>query len=226
MSLRDGTARMLGRIARTRAAVGEVTWTRLWLWGAVLLLVVATGCSGSATQSTSTTTTAVLTPTPPATADVGQPTPGQTEGPYFKAGSPERSSLVESGTQGQRLSLSGRVLTDAGTPLAGATIEFWQADENGAYDNAGYRYRGHQLTGTDGSYVLETVVPGPYPGRTRHIHVKVIATGFATLTTQLYFPDEPANDSDGIFDSRLLVQGFSETGGVRQATFDFVLAGS
>jgi protocatechuate 3,4-dioxygenase beta subunit len=43
------------------------------------------------------------------------------------------------------------------------------------------------------------------------------------LTTQLYFPDEPANDSDDIFDPLLLVDLGPERGGVTPARFDFVL---
>jgi N-hydroxyarylamine O-acetyltransferase len=44
---------------------------------------------------------------------------------------------------------------------------------------------------------VETVVPGLYPGRTRHIHVKVQRPGGSILTTQLYVPDEPRNATDG-----------------------------
>jgi hypothetical protein len=57
----------------------------------------------------------------------------------------------------------------------------------------------------DGRFELTTIVPGVYPGRTRHIHVKVQAPDGPILTTQLYFPDEPGNASDGIFDERLLM---------------------
>ena len=204
----------------------------LFAAGLATVLVVV-GCSSAATTTTAanaeggaTSTVLALAPTPPATADVGQPTPIQTEGPYFKAGSPARSSLVESGSPGKRLTVTGRVVTTSGAPVAGATIEFWQADETGAYDNSSFRYRGHQSTAADGSYKLETIVPGLYTGRTRHIHAKVIGTGFTELTTQLYFPDEPANGPDGIYDSRLLLRNVTEAGGVTQATFDFVLARS
>lgn len=61
------------------------------------------------------------------------------------------------------------------------------------------------------------------PGRTRHIHVKVAATGRPDLTTQLYFPDESANAGDNIFDSSLLLQNVSPSGKATQARFDFVL---
>src|ERR671923_286173 len=71
---------------------------------------------------------------------------------------------------------------------------------------AGFPLRGHQFTDDAGRYRLETVVPGLYPGRTRHIHVKVQAPNQPVLTTQLYFPGEARNAADGIFNQALLMQ--------------------
>jgi len=65
-------------------------------------------------------------------------------------------------------------------------------------------------------------VPGLYPGRTRHIHVKVQAPGRPILTTQLYFPNEPRDNTDSIFDARLLMT-VRDNGSVKEAAFDFVL---
>ncbi len=149
-------------------------------------------------------------------------TPPQTEGPYFKRNSPERTSLVDAGMPGTRLLLTGRVLTAAGQPVTRALLDFWQADARGAYDNAGYLLRGHQFADEAGQYHLETVVPGLYPGRTRHIHVKVQAPNGPILTTQLYFPDEPRNAADSIFDARLVLPIQSAGDGLA-ATFDFVV---
>ena len=103
------------------------------------------------------------------------PTPELTEGPYFTPDSPKRNTILPAGAVGTRLTLTGRVLTTAGKPIPNALVDFWQADARGAYDNRGYRFRGHQFTNAQGQYTLFTVVPGPYPGRTRHIHVKVQA---------------------------------------------------
>ena len=122
---------------------------------------------------------------------------------------------------GTRLLLSGRVLTLACAPVAGATLDFWQADAGGTYDNSGYRLRGHQSTDAAGRYSLETIVPGEYPGRTEHIHVKVRAPGKAVLTTQLYFPGVARNQEDSIFDAHLLVTVRNTATG-KAATFDFV----
>ena len=94
--------------------------------------------------------------------------------------------------------LSGRVLSTACTPIANALLDFWQADNTaGVYDNSGFRLRGHQFTGADGRFTLETIVPGLYPGRTRHIHVEVQPPNGSILTTQLYLPGEARNASDG-----------------------------
>ncbi len=48
-------------------------------------------------------------------------------------------------------------------------------------------------------------MPGEYPGRTVHIHVKVQAPNQAILTTQVFFPNVADNSRDGIFDKSLLV---------------------
>lgn len=166
--------------------------------------------------------TAPLTATP-AIADDDEPTPAQTEGPYFTPDSPLRRSIAPAQAPGTRLTLTGRVLTTGGRPIARALLDFWQADARGVYDNVGYRFRGHVFTDARGRYTLLTVVPGLYSGRTRHIHVKAQAPRRSVLTTQLYFPGEPRNGSDGIFHPDLVVRGWRRVGGRRTARFDFVL---
>jgi protocatechuate 3,4-dioxygenase beta subunit len=152
----------------------------------------------------------------------GKATQRETEGPYFKPRSPERTSLVEPGMPGTPLVLTGRVLSTDCQPVAGALLDFWQADAGGDYDNAGFHLRGHQFADADGRYRLLTVVPGLYPGRTRHIHAKVQAPHRPILTTQIYFPGEPHNRADFLFRDDLLAA--VETGD-RGASgrFDFIL---
>ncbi|SHG85970.1 dioxygenase family protein [Streptoalloteichus hindustanus] len=162
-----------------------------------------------------------LEPTPMCD-DGDDPTPPQMEGPYFKPNSPQRSSLIQQGVTGTRLVVTGYVFSLSCTPVSRALLDFWQADRNGNYDNVGYRLRGHQFTDAQGKFTLTTIVPGLYPGRTRHIHVKVQAPGRPILTTQLYFPGEPRNNTDAIFDPRLLMTVQNVPNG-RTATFDFVL---
>jgi len=143
-----------------------------------------------------------------------------TEGPYYTPGSPERRSIVEPGTVGFPFTLTGQVLDTNCKPIAGAWLDFWQADGNGAYDNAGYGLRGHQFTDKDGGYRLETVMPGEYPGRTLHIHVKVKAPGGPELTSQLFFHGAAGNASDRIFDTALVVTMTSAD----SAEFNFVVS--
>ena len=159
----------------------------------------------------------------PSCHDGDEPTPDQIEGPYFKPNSPERTVLVDQNTQGQRLTVSGYVFGLACQPIRRALLDFWQADVNGAYDNTGFTFRGHQYTNDQGEFTLSTIVPGLYPGRTRHIHVKVQAPGQPILTTQLYFPGEPRNNTDSIFDPRLLMTVRDAPNNAKEAAFDFVL---
>ena len=151
-------------------------------------------------------------------------TPRQTEGPYFTPSSPQRSDLREDGA-GELLVLSGFVLTRQCRPIPGALLDFWQADPSGQYDNRGFRFRGHLFADEQGRYQFITRAPGLYPGRTRHLHVKLRGGAQSpVLTTQLYFPDEPGNRRDGLFDSRLLMKLRPAEGG-QLGRFDFVLAG-
>jgi len=166
--------------------------------------------------------TGALAPTPACGDDDDEPTPAQTEGPFFSPSSPERTSLIEPGVSGTPLAVTGYVLATDCRPVAGALLDFWHADDGGQYDNVGFRLRGHQFTDAEGRYSLETIMPGLYTGRTRHIHVKVQPPGTAVLTTQLYFPGEPGNASDGIFDQRLLMDMTGVADG-RAGVFDFVV---
>ena len=123
---------------------------------------------------------------------------------------------------GTPLRLSGLVLSRRCEPAARILLDFWQADDRGAYDNQGHRLRGHQFTDESGRYQLETIIPGLYPGRTRHIHVKVQPPNGSILTSQLYFPGEPRNRRDRLFRPALLLRT-EETSDGQLATFNFVL---
>ena len=154
--------------------------------------------------------------------DGDEATVAETEGPFFKPKSPRRSDLREPGTKGQPFELSGFVLTKSCRPVGGAAVDLWHADENGDYDNIGFRYRGHVFTEPDGAFRFHTIVPALYPGRTRHYHVKVQAPGSRLLTTQLYFPNEPKNLRDGLFQRELLMR-VADAGDGLAGRFDFVL---
>jgi protocatechuate 3,4-dioxygenase beta subunit len=161
-------------------------------------------------------------PPTPACDDSGAATQQQTEGPFFKPRSPERADLREQGASGRPVELSGLVQTRRCRPLAGAVVDLWHADDKGNYDTAGFRYRGHLVTGSDGTFRFRTVMPALYTGRTRHYHFKVQAPGSRLLTTQLYFPNEPGNRRDHLF-RRELVMRIAAAGDGLAARFDFVL---
>jgi protocatechuate 3,4-dioxygenase beta subunit len=143
-------------------------------------------------------------------------TPRQTEGPFYPDHLPldtDNDLLIikDSITPavGTITHLSGRVLDARGEPIKDALVEIWQCDNNGVYlhsrsGNAGARDKNFQgfgrfLTGSTGEYRFRTIKPVPYPGRTPHIHVKVLKSGKELLTTQCYVKGEMRNDRDGIW---------------------------
>ena len=150
-------------------------------------------------------------------AQCGAPTPSDIEGPFYKSGAPVRTNLFEAGSKGEKMVLTGTVRSADCKPAANASLDFWHADEEGEYDNAGYRYRGIVTTDSLGRYRLETILPPPYAGRPRHIHVKVQRLGGRALTTQLYFPGEERGAP------RALVVKMQRRVEGRSASFDFVL---
>jgi len=150
------------------------------------------------------------------------PTIAQTEGPYYRTGAPESANLVADGMPGTQLTFTGYVVDTSCAPIANAQVEIWQADSTGTYDNAGYTLRGWVTTDAAGRFTILTVVPGEYPGRTEHIHVKVTPSGGATLTTQVYFPGSTANGEDGIYDPSLDLV-VTPDGDALTGTYTFVL---
>jgi protocatechuate 3,4-dioxygenase beta subunit len=150
------------------------------------------------------------------------------EGPYYKAGAPERSSLIDSGMEGTRLVVSGRVLNTRCEPIRYAVIDAWQCDAKGVYDNDGYRMRGKLKTDGKGKYELTTILPPPYkvgPERYRpaHIHLKLSAPGSKILTTQLYFDGDKWNAVDSAYRKSLTIAPASGPNGSKKASYDFHL---
>ncbi len=162
-------------------------------------------------------------PLTPACGDDHAMTPASTEGPFYKPQSPLRWDLTAGEPAGVRLKVGGHVVDRSCRPIPDAIVELWQADENGHYDNAGYRLRGYQRTDAKGRWSFTTIIPGLYTGRTRHIHFKVQRAGGRALTTQLFFPGEPGNDRDYQFTPQLLLE-IEKIGSERLGRYDFVLA--
>jgi protocatechuate 3,4-dioxygenase, alpha subunit len=122
------------------------------------------------------------------------PTPSQTVGPFFSFGLCQRPhhQLVDPG-RADAIRLGGRVIDGAGAPVFDAMVEIWQADEDGGHrDGFGW---GRCGTDADGRYGFITVKPGgdaaPYAT------LLVFARGLLKpLMTRVYFPGEPANETD------------------------------
>lgn len=162
-----------------------------------------------------------LSPTPACGADPAR-TPAQAEGPFYTPETPHKPDFTGDGTGGTPFTLTGQVVDTRCQPVSGAILDVWHTDAQGRYDNVGYLYRGHVFADADGRFKLKTIRPGVYPGRTPHFHVKVARPGSGrVLTTQLYFPGEPANRSDWIHSSELEMR--MEKGSDSAGAFLFVL---
>jgi len=155
--------------------------------------------------------------------------PGSTEstvlGPFYVADAPERAlgdSICLDG-KGEPLFVSGRVLDEQGAPIAGASLDVWQAHEDGFYDvqqpgvQPAMNLRGLFKADQDGRFWFRSVKPrhysipydgpvgkllaalGRHPNRPAHLHVIVAAEGFAPVTTHIFVDDDPYLASDAVF---------------------------
>jgi protocatechuate 3,4-dioxygenase beta subunit len=114
------------------------------------------GLSSSAIAATA------LAPTP-ACDDDNEPTRAETEGPYYTPNSPERADFREPGVAGTPILLTGLVISRSCVPLARVLVDLWHADNDGIYDNNGYRCRGHQFTGATGAIASQRLSPDSIP---------------------------------------------------------------
>ena len=184
------------------------------------LLAGALAATGLGTSARPAFAEGSLSATP--ACDDHHPTLREMDGPFYKPKSPERADLIEPGAAARPVELGGTVLTRSCKPVSRALVDLWHADDNGNYDQTGFRYRGHVFTDADGGFRFHTIMPALYPGRTRHYHVKVFVPGRPVLTTQLYFPDEPMNARDGLYRRELLLRTAQAQDSL-SARFDFVL---
>lgn len=143
-------------------------------------------------------------------------------GPYFRPNSPNKRDLYADAPGGERITVAGFVFDVRCRPVPDTLVEIWHADEHGDYDSTGFKLRGHQLTDAEGRWWFNTIVPALYLGRTRHFHFKVQRRNGRVLTTQLYFPDEPANTTDWLFHESLVLQ-MEQTESGPFGRFDFVI---
>jgi protocatechuate 3,4-dioxygenase beta subunit len=172
-----------------------------------------------------------------------QPTPSQTEGPFYPVELPADSDndLLQSGTlryaKGQPAWVDGTVTDLQGKPVAGAQVEIWQCDEAGRYHHPGDGNRadrsfqgfGRVTVDGEGRWRFRTIRPVAYSGRTPHIHVKVKLGARELLTTQLYVEGDSHNARDFLWRSlgersALLTVPFRPGSDGLQASFPIVVA--
>ena len=153
-------------------------------------------------------------------------TPATVLGPFFIDGSPEleHGGDMSDGGEGGPLVVHGTVRDLDGRPVAGAVLDVWQADADGAYeaqlevDEA--RLRGTFRTREDGTYCVRTIAPKGYTipmdgpvgdliGRTEiseyrpaHVHFFVKAEGYSPLITHLFERGTPYLDTDVVFGTK------------------------
>jgi hydroxyquinol 1,2-dioxygenase len=145
-------------------------------------------------------------------------------GPFFVAGSPgyDNGDDIANGASGIPCFVRGRVLGADGEPVGGARIEIWQADDEGLYDVQRAELdeaqaRGHVFSAADGGFAFWTVRPEAYPiptdgpvgdllaaagrgpMRPAHIHFRVEAPGYETLTTHVFADGDEFLDLDAVF---------------------------
>lgn len=147
---------------------------------------------------------------------ISQPTPRQTEGPFYPVdwGGDADNDLVRVKGEaaqaiGQVLHIQGHVFDLRGQPVQGALVEIWQCDGKGIYHHprnigggrqpdSGFQGRGRSEADAQGRYSFRTIRPVAYPGRTPHIHFNIAHPDGQNLVTQMYIHGEPQNERDGV----------------------------
>lgn len=175
----------------------------------------------SDTLGLSTLVTALNDAWPPAC------TPSTVLGPFFVDGAPEyeHGGDIANGARGEPCYVSGQVRALDGAPIAGATIDVWQSDDEGYYDVqradvAQPQARGRLLSGADGRYAFRTILAeaypiphdgpvgrllaalGRHPWRPAHLHFMIDAPGYRKLITQVFRAGGRYLDSDAVFGVR------------------------
>ena len=179
---------------------------------------------------------------------------GTIEGPYYVPDAPllpaECTLEMRADEPGSPLRFQGQVKAADGTPLSGALVDIWHADDLGFYSQFApglpdWLFRGRVVTDEEGRFAIRTMQPAPYQiptdgscgaliaaagwhaWRPAHIHLKVSAPGHLLLTTQLYFEGGEYVDTDvadAVKPELMLAPTPRADGDGNEVTYDFVLA--
>ena len=171
-------------------------------------------------------------------------------GPFHVDGAPhyENGADISNGASGEPCLVRGRVLGLDRQPVAGATVDVWQADAKGHYD---VQYEGidrHQArgvlhSGPDGSFAFHSVLAESYPipddgpvgellratarhpWRPAHLHFMIVADGYERLVTHVFRSGDQYLDSDAVFGVResLVADWTRQPDGSHLLEYEFVL---
>ncbi|WP_028933792.1 catechol 1,2-dioxygenase [Pseudonocardia spinosispora] len=179
-------------------------------------------------------------------------TAGTIQGPYYlpdQVRLPAVATLpMRTDEKGDRLVFSGQVTDLDGAPLAGAEVDFWQADADGYYSGFAPHLPDGNLRGVitaddEGRFAITTILPAPYqiptdgptgamiaaagwhPWRPAHLHLMVRADGHRQITTQLYFSGGEWLESDVARATKdeLVLSPEKRDDGTHRVAYDFVL---
>ena len=146
-------------------------------------------------------------------------------GPFHVDGAParENGANICLDNKGEACVISGRVLDTDGAPIAGASLDVWQTNDEGFYDvqqpqeQPEMNLRGRFTADGDGKFWFRTVRPvsypipsdgpvgqmlskmGRHPWRPAHVHFIVSAPGFESVTTHLFAEGDEYLESDAVF---------------------------
>jgi len=164
------------------------------------------------------------------------PTTPEPLGPFYRKGAPHVKILRQPRDPGFPLRITGKVWNTRGDVVQNAVLDVWHADFYGNYDINGYKYRGKIHPEADGSYSIETIMPGHYQDRpAQHVHYLITAPGHETLVTQAYFATDPFFEGNvdknfsknGVVDNRENVRSVTlyegDATAIAAITFDIVL---
>jgi len=148
------------------------------------------------------------------------PTPSQIEGPYYPIKEQKDKdfdlTIIKGNTErakGDIIWITGKILDTDGNTIEDATVELWQANQNGRYNHPHEtntapldpNFQGWAIvpSGKNGEFKFKSIMPGAYPisktvTRPPHIHFKVSKFGYKALTTQMYFEGNPLNKKDNL----------------------------
>jgi len=182
-------------------------------------------------------------------------TPHTLLGPFHRDKAPFKNSgdTISIDNIGTPLTFVAQVVDLDGQPVIGATVDVWQANGDGLYENQDpdsqpeFNLRGKFQTDQQGEVTIRTVRPAGYilpddgpvahlmellglsMKRPSHIQFRVEAVGFETLVTQVFDRSDPHLEADPLFcvSPELLADfGDPTSSGGCNTRFTFKLAGS